>query len=341
MWKRSRIAVVGTGAVGREVLTALADADVPSEWITVLGSERGQGEELPYGDDDSLEVERLEDDSFRGQDVVILAVPIEHVRRLAHQAQAAGAWVIDVSPTFRLEANVPLALPALTGGKVTPPSTGRVIATPSPVTTALALGLAPLHERFGLSRVSVTALLGASSAGLGGVRELEKTTADLLSGKETEPVAFPHRLAFNLVPQVGPVEPGSGYTAEELSWSDELERLTPDWRERPVIAGTAIQVPTFFGHMLSVEVELKQDADIEAVRAAWKGSAQVKVLDDASERIYPMPMLVGSDPTVHVGRIRRVPAGARRFLLVLTLDNAGRGAALTAVETAAALIGRA
>lgn len=333
--------MVGTGAVGREVISALADADVPSEWITVLGSERAQGEELPYGDEDSLEIERLEDDSFRGQDVVILAVPVELARRLAHQAQAAGAWTIDVSAAFRLDAAVPLVLPALTGGQVTRPATGRVVATPSPVTTALALALAPLQARFGIARVSATALLGASSAGIGGVRELERTTADLLSGKETEPVSFPHRLAFNLVPQVGPVEPGSGYTAEELSWSDELERLTPDWSERPVIAGTAVQVPTFFGHMVSLEVELRQDADVEAVRAAWKGSAHVKVLDDASERIYPMPMLVGSDPSVHVGRIRRVPGDARRFLLVLTLDNAGRGAALTAVEAAAALIGKA
>lgn len=338
MWKRSRIAVVGTGAVGREVLGALELRDVPSEWITVYGSERTVGEELEYGDD-TLEVEGLEDEPFRGMDVVFLAVPVGDVRLLAVRAQEAGAWVIDVSPSYRQEAQVPLVLPAL-GGTVEKPKAGRILATPSPVTTALALILAPLRDLVGVEHVSVTALLGASSAGRAGIRELETTTANLLSGKDAEPVAFPHRLAFNIVPQVGPVSP-DGETAEERSWSLELERLTADWKSRPTVAGTAMLVPTFYGHVLSLELELASDASVDSLRKRWSAAPHLKVLDEASERVYPMPMLVGADPSVHVGRIRAVPGHPRRIRLVAALDNAGRGAAITAVEIAEGLVGRA
>ena len=111
------------------------------------------------------------------------------------------------------------------------------------------------------------------------------------------------------MPQVGAVEPGSGATSEELSWADELERLTPGWVKRPRFHGTAIQVPTFFGHLLSLELQLERPADAAAIRDAWAGNPAVKVLDEPAERVYPMPMLVGSDPSVHVGRIR-LAAGA-------------------------------
>lgn len=338
MWKRSRIAVVGTGAVGREVLGALESRDVPSEWITVYGSERTVGEELEYADD-TLEVEALDEDAFRGMNVVFLAVPVGEVRLLAVRAQEAGAWVIDVSPSYREDTQIPLVLPAL-GGPVERPKSGRILATPSPVTTALALLLAPLREDVGVEHVSVTALLGASSAGRAGIRELETTTANLLSGKDAEPVAFPHRLAFNIVPQVGPVSP-EGVTAEERSWGQELSRLTAGWRHRPTVSGTAMLVPTFYGHVLSLELELAGAASLESLRKRWSAAPHLKVLDDAAERVYPMPMLVGADPSVHLGRIRQVAGRPNRVSLVAALDNAGRGAAISAVEVAEALIGEA
>jgi aspartate-semialdehyde dehydrogenase len=115
------------------------------------------------------------------------------------------------------------------------------------------------------------------------------------------------------------------------------------WGNRPGvpgIGGTAVQVPTFYGHALSITVELKTSADVDAVRQALQKGAGLKVLDAPGERIYPMPMLVNADPTVHVGRIRQVQGEGNWFELFAVIDNAGRGAALNAVDAALALLER-
>jgi aspartate-semialdehyde dehydrogenase len=324
-----KLALVGAGGVvGREVLGALLAAGVEAGQLTLLGSERSAGEEVEYGEE-TLALEPLEEGAFRGQHVVILATPAEASRKLAAGAQAAGAWVVDVSAAFRAEPGVPLVLPGVNDAALDAGFKGRIVSVPSAVSTALALLCTPLLP-LGLQRVHVTALLGASSAGMAGVRELEQHTAALLSGRDSEPGRFPHRLALNFIPQVGAFVAETGDTEEERSWYGELLRLWGDKGAAVRVTGTAVQVPTFFGHGLSVLLE-GRGLDVDGVRGALKGSGALKLLDEPGERVYPMPMLVTADEAVHVGRLRRTPGGVQLFA---TVDNALRGGALAAVQVA-------
>ncbi|WP_141589566.1 MULTISPECIES: aspartate-semialdehyde dehydrogenase [unclassified Myxococcus] len=328
------IGVVGaTGVVGREVLAALYAQDVPAEQVRVFGSERSKGMEVEYGED-SLEVERATPDAFRGVKLVLLATPAEASRTLAPAAQAAGAWVVDVSSAFRGDGNVPMVLPGFNTDVLGAGFTfkGRIVCLPGAVTTAAVHVVEPLRKAFGVTRAQVTALMAASSAGVRGVAELEKQTADLLSGREPEPHAFPHRVGFNLVPQVGGFMVNSPWTEEEGGWTLEAARLFSSKGDVPVIAGTAVQVPTFYGHGLTLNVQLKKAGPVEQVRAALKTSGALKVLDVPGERVYPMPMLVTSDPAVHVGRVRAFPQAPEWVTLFASVDNASRGAALNLVE---------
>jgi aspartate-semialdehyde dehydrogenase len=335
-----RIAVVGaTGVVGREVLSALFDQGLPSEQITALASERSAAVELEFGDD-SLEVEKTTSDSFRGVGLVLLATPASASRTLAQAAQAAGAWVVDASSAFRSDGSVPLVLPTFNPEVLGAPFKGRIVSVPSAVTSALVSILAPLQKAFGVVRVQVTAMMGVSSAGVGGVGELEKQTASLLSGREPEAHAFPHRIGFNLIPQVGPFLANSSWTEEEAGWTLEAARLFGARGETPIIAGTAVQVPTFFGHGLSLNIQLKGAAPVEQVRAALKASPALKVLDSPGEKVYPMPMLVAADPTIHVGRLRTFPQAPEWLTLFAGVDNAGRGGALNLVEAGMRLLQR-
>jgi aspartate-semialdehyde dehydrogenase len=335
-----RIAVVGaTGVVGREVLSALFDQEVPSENLTVLASERSAGEELEYGED-TLEVEKTAAESFRGMGLVLLATPADVSRRLAQAAQSAGAWVVDVSSAFRADGTVPLVLPGFNTELLESSFKGRIVALPSAVTSALVQVLEPLRRAHGVLQVQVTALMGVSSAGQQGVRELEQQTAALLSGREPEAHAFPHRVGFNLVPQVGPFLANSPWTEEEAGWTLEAARLFASRGETPVVAGTAVQVPTFFGHGLSVHVRLRQPAPVDQVRATLKAAPALKVLDAPAEKVYPMPSLVTADPSIHVGRLRTFPQAPEWLSLFATVDNAGRGAALNLVEAGLKLAGR-
>lgn len=327
-----KIAVVGaTGVVGREVLAALYARDVPAEQVRAFGSERSKGLEVEYGED-SLEVERAVPEAFKGMGLVLLATPAEASRTLAPAAQAAGAWVVDVSSAFRGDGNVPLVLPGFNTELLGATMKGRLVCLPSAVTTASVHVMEPLRRAFGVVRAQVTAMMSVSSAGVRGVAELEKQTADLMSGREPDPSAFPHRVGFNLVPQVGGFMVGSPWTEEEGGWTLEAARLFATRGDAPVLAGTAVQVPSFYGHGLTLNVQLKKAGPVEQVRAALKTSPALKVLDTPGERIYPMPMLVTSDPTVHVGRVRSFPQAPEWVTLFAAVDNATRGAALNLVE---------
>lgn len=333
---KTQIAVVGsTGTVGREVLGGLFDAGVSADNLTALGGERSEGDEIDYGEE-TLEVEKVSDDSLRGMSAVILATPPEVSRTLAPKAQALGAWVVDLSPAFRTDVNVPLVLPAVNSGALKAPFAGRIVASPGPLTSLLLTVLEPLRQAFGVKRAIATALLGASSMGERGVRTLEKQISDLLSGRENEPEVFPYRLAFNVIPQVGDFR--EGWSAEEWSWREEAARIWAGIEKVPVLSGTAVQIPTFFGHAAALTVELEQAPGEGEIREKLKESSALKVLDSPEEKIYPMPMLITADPTVHVGRIRATPGAPGTYELFAVIDNAGRGAALNAVDIALSLL---
>ena len=339
MSQEPQIAVVGaTGAVGQELLAALAADGHPPRAISAFASERSAGRELEFGAE-TISVEQAAADSFRGVKLAYFATPAEVSRTLATAAQKEGAWAVDLSPAFRLEPAVPLILPAVNLAAAREPFHGRIVSCPSAVTTALVTTLEPLRARFGVERAFATALLGVSSAGAAGLDELQQQTIELLSGREPEVGRFPHRIGFNLIPQVGDFSRNPDWSSEELGWNDESERI---WSAvgRVEIRGTAIQAPLFYGHLLSLDVQLASAAATSDVRAALKASSHLKLLDNPIERIYPMPMLVSGDPTVHVGRIRELPGSRSSFALVIAVDNARRGAALNAIEVGQALLSR-
>lgn len=341
--KPLNVAVMGaTGVVGREVLAGLQEAGHPSSQVTALASERSSGEEVEYLDD-SLEVETASEDALRGMGLVLLATPAEVSKRFAPTAQALGAWVVDTSTAYEGEPSVPLFLPGVHEPSPDVAMHGRIARVPSATTTAVALALEPLRRAFGLVEVQATVLLGASHAGQRGIRAFELETTGLLSGREPEELvpAFPHRLAFNLIPQVGDFEgeAHAGWTTEERRLRAELSTLWGDGMPKSFTA-TAVHAPMFYGTMATLSVRLRKGATAAEVKAALAAASHVKLLDVPAEKVYPMPMLVTADPTVHVGRVRISPEEPERVTLVAAVDNAGRGSALNAVEVGLALVRR-
>ena len=315
----SRVAVVGaTGLVGREVLAALAEADHPPTHVTALASERSVGEDAAYGDT-SLEVEAASADALRGHALVLLAAPAEVAKALAPEAQRAGAWVVDASRAFLSDLSVPLAAPGLPGDGLQRPFEGRVVRVPGPATLGILRAVEPLRKSLGVTAVRVTALLGAASGGSRGISELAQSTTQLLSGRELEPTHFPHRLAFNVVPQVGPFSEASGGTLEELSWRAETTLLFGSGA--PPLDGTALLVPVFHGTLLCLNLGLARPGSPSAAREALRGAPGVKLIDAPGERVYPMPMLVAEDSNVLVGRVRAWAGQKDALELVAAFDG--------------------
>jgi len=327
------LALVGaTGTVGRTVLEVLDALDVPVQGLRPFASARSAGTTVAFRDDD-LRVEPLRDGAFKGCDVAIFCAGAAVAREWAPRAWADGCPVVDDSPAFRGDADVPLVVP-----EVNPAAAGGfrargVVANPSSTATALALVLGPLRAAAGLRRLVVSTYHSASGLGQGGIEELEHQARELLNMKEPDPpVRFPHRLAFNVIPQVGALGEG-GVTEGERQIMEETRRILGE--PALAISATAVRVPVFFGHSAAVNVATARPLGAAGARAALTKAPGVKVVDDPGQRIYPMPMLVGSEDAVLVGRLRDDPSQEHGLDLFLSIENTRKGAATNAVQLAA------
>ena len=102
-----RIAIVGaTGAVGNELLATLERREVPLAGLTLLASPRSAGKSMTFRGE-SIPVEVLGPDSFRGVDVALFSAGGATSREYASVAVDAGAVVVDNSSAFRMDANSP------------------------------------------------------------------------------------------------------------------------------------------------------------------------------------------------------------------------------------------
>ena len=204
-------------------------------------------------------------ETLRGAKVVLLATPADVSRTLAQVAEAGGALVVDTSRAFVSDLRTPVVFPRVPGAGLGRVPGARRFRVPGPVSQALLSCLEPLRAAAGLREVHCSAFISGSGAGREGVAELEQQTAALLSSRELEAVHFPHRLGFNLVPQVGPFSEGSGSTLEELSWRAETGLL---WgRAAPALDGTAVWVPTFYGDLVLMHVRLQRPVTPAEARA--------------------------------------------------------------------------
>lgn len=331
---QQKVAVVGaTGVVGREMLAALQEAGFADENVLAFGSERSAGVEVEFAED-TLEVEKVEGDSFRGIQLALLATPHEASTKLAKAAQASGAWVVDASSAFHSDEKVPLVLPSVNADVLKSGFQGRVVSVPSATVTGLLTVAEPLRRTFGLSQLHYTALLPASHFGTRGVSVLERQTADLLSGREPDAEFFPHRMGFNVLPQVGLKE--GPHAIEEKAMASQVCRIWAEQKNVPTVVGTLVQAPIFYGTCISLSMQLSTSVSLEQLKKAWEGTPDVKVLESDEEGVYPMPMLVTADPSVHVGRLRVSPGNWVHAFLAF--DNAGFGTAHQAVTVGQRLL---
>jgi aspartate-semialdehyde dehydrogenase len=90
----------------------------------------------------------------------------------------------------------------------------------------------------------------------------------------------------------GPFVAG-GATEEEAKIVRETRKVLGD--PDLAVSATAVRVPVFFGHSAAVNVATRRPLGAERARAILAKAPGVKVVDDPAQRIYPMPMLVGSE----------------------------------------------
>ena len=334
MSKEYRVAVAGaTGMVGQAMREILEERDFPVAELRLLASERSRGKRLPFRGEE-LEVQVLDEDSFRGIDLALFSAGSAVSLRFSPIAAEAGAVVVDNSSAFRMDETVPLVVP-----EVNPDDAfghRGIIANPNCSTIQMVVVLKPLHDRSPMRRVVVSTYQSVSGTGKNAVEELEVQTREAQEGKEPVSRVYPHPIAFNCLPHIDVFMPG-GHTREEIKMVNETRKIMglPDLP----LSATAVRVPVFVCHSESVNVEFEEAIEPEEARRILESAPGVEVVDDPESNLYPMALDASGKDPCYVGRIRADISCPRALNLWIVSDNLRKGAALNAVQIAELISG--
>ena len=322
------IAIVGaTGAVGAVALELLAERAHPANKIRLLASKRSHGKQIEYCGE-SLTVSEATPESFDGVDVAFISASSEVSLTLAPEAVKRGVLVIDDGSAYRMEPSVPLVVPEVNGADVEWHS--GIISIPNCTTTPLVMALAALRELSEISAVTVSTYQSVTGTGAAARAELLTQSRDLLAEQELAPPSeYPHRIAFNLLPQVDDFV-DDDYTKEEMKMLNESRKILGDPGLR--LASTCVRVPVEVSHCESVSVEFKNQVSPDDARSAIAAFAGITLLDQPHESVYPMPLNSAGEDQVMVGRVRRDLAHDNGVVFWLAADNLRKGAALNALQ---------
>ena len=326
---RFTMAIVGAGELlGNELVEVLEQRETPIDDLRLLATEETAGTRVPFKQEE-LRVEKLTEQAFDGIDVAFFCGGTETSRVFAPVAAQAGAIVIEMSGAFRRDAKIPVIVP-----EVNPHAIRRqrgMIANPTAATIPLVMALQPIHDEVGISRIVASTYQAVSDAGKRGILELETQIRHILTQRDVLCQVYPHQIAFNCFPHIGGfLENGS--TVEEQSVIEETRFILQDDALRMTV--TAVQVPVFYGHSASVNIETGDPITPDEIRKILADAPGVSVVDEPQNNLYPLPIDAAGQEAVFVGRIRQDDSVENGINLWIVADNLRRGAALNAVQIA-------
>jgi aspartate-semialdehyde dehydrogenase len=325
--------VVGaTGAVGTTILEVLAERGFPASEVIPFSSERSAGTKLAYGGRE-IECRPLSAESIGGIDLVLSSAGGAVSEEWAPRFVEAGAVVVDNTSFWRMHEGVPLVV-----AEVNPEALDGhqgIVANPNCSAMQMLVALGPLHRAIGLERIVVSTYQPVSGTGRRAMRELEAQTRALLDGSELPPAeVYPHRIAFNVLPQVETFKVGDDYTTEERKMMAETRKILGAGEDEVGISATCVRVPVLKGESESVNVQTREPLPPEECRRLLAAAPGVVVVDAPGDGVYPLATEAAGRDVVLVGRIRRDPSHDRALNMWIVGDNLRKGAATNAVQIA-------
>jgi aspartate-semialdehyde dehydrogenase len=327
------VAVVGaTGAVGIEMIKTLEKRSFPVGQLTLLASARSAGKKLKFRGQD-VTVQELKKDSFSGIEIALFSAGGGISKEYAPIAAKAGCVVVDNSSAFRLDDAVPLVIPEINAADVKWHK--GIIANPNCTTAITLMALYPLHQAFGCKRIFASSYQAVSGAGAKAMEELKRQIGEIVSGHPVTKEAFPHQIAFNVLPQVDVFLP-TGYTKEEMKMENEGRKIMhhPNFRA----SVTCVRVPVYRSHSIAVSAEFEKPVSVDAARAVLKKAPGLDLVDEPENKRYPMPLFTSEKYNCEVGRVRKDCALENGLCFWVSGDQLLKGAALNAVQIAEELL---
>lgn len=330
MINQPHVAIVGaTGAVGREMLVCLEERNFPLSQLTLLASARSAGQTMTFRNKD-ITVQELTEKSFEGIDIALFSAGGGISLEYAPIAAAAGCVVIDNSSAFRMDEDVPLVVPEI-NPEAAANRPRQIIANPNCSTIITLMGLAPLHRAFGLKGIIASTYQAVSGSGAQGIEELNEQTRALVEGSQVHTKVYPHQIAHNVIPHVD-VFQETGYTKEEQKMLHEGRKILnlPDLK----VTCTCVRVPVMRSHSISVSALFEKTPSVAEAQEAYRDQKGVRLVDNPSQGLYPVPLNTTGKDDCEVGRIRPDQVLPNALALWVVGDQVRKGAALNAVQIA-------
>ena len=326
-----KIAIVGaSGAVGQEFLTILNErGDFPIDELLLFGSARSAGTKYTFRGKE-IEVKLLQhNDDFKGVDIALTSAGASTSKEFAETITKHGTLMIDNSSAFRMDEDVPLVVPEVNAEDAlnTP---RRIIANPNCTTIQMVVALNAIEKLSHIKRVHVATYQSASGGGAQAMAELKHQYEEIVAGEEPTVNKFAYQLAYNVIPHID-VFTDNDYTKEEMKMYHETRKIM---HSDIAVSATCVRVPVMRAHSESIWVETEQDITIEQARKAFAESEGIVLMDEPSEKVYPMPLFIAGKDPVYVGRIRKDISGENGLAFWCVADQIKKGAALNAVQIA-------
>jgi len=323
-----KLAVVGaTGLVGTEILEVLAEHNFPYSELLLVASERSVGKQIEYKGKNHTVI-GLADAVAAKSEIAIFSAGGSTSLEWAPKFAEAGTFVIDNSSAWRMDQSKKLVVPEINAKEIT--ATDKIIANPNCSTIQMVLALEPLRHRYGIRRIVVSTYQSVTGTGKAAVDQMMAER----EGRTPEMV-YPHKIDMNVLPHIDVFQP-NGYTKEEMKMINETKKIFSD--DTIKVTATTVRIPTMGGHSEAVNVEFKEDFDLDEVRSLLESAPGVIVQDDPANFIYPMPITAHKKDEVFVGRLRRDESQANTLNMWIVADNLRKGAATNAVQIAEYLV---
>lgn len=101
---------------------------------------------------------------------------------------------------------------------------------------------------------------------------------------------------------------------------------------------TCVRVPVYRAHSVAVSAEFERPVSVEKAREVLSKAPGLKLVDDPSQNLYPMPLQCAEEDDCQVGRLRLDCALENGLSFWVAGDQLLKGAALNAVQIAEGLL---
>ncbi len=324
-----KIAVVGaTGMVGQVMLKVLEERNFPVTELIPVASEKSVGKKISFKGKEYAIVSMQTAIDMKPE-IALFSAGGTTSLEFAPKFAEAGTTVIDNSSAFRMMEDKKLVVPEINATELT--KEDKIIANPNCSTIQLVMVLHPLNLKYDLKRVIVSTYQSVTGTGKNAVDQLNAEIA----GDSNVGKVYPYEIFKNALPQCD-VFADDDYTKEELKLMTEPKKIMGD--DSFNLSATAVRVPVQGGHSESVNMEFENEFDLDEVRKILSETPGIVVMDDVSNKIYPMPLYSEGKDEVFVGRIRRDRSQPNTLNMWIVADNLRKGAATNAVQIAEYLL---